>query len=85
MEANHITCLLRNLYAGQEATVRTGHGKQTGSQLGKKFVKAVDCHSAYLIYMQSTSHKMPGRMMHKLESRLPGEISTTSNIQMIPL
>ena len=51
----HLTCLLRNLYAGQEATVRTGHGTQTGSKYGKQYVKAVYCHPAYLTYMQSTS------------------------------
>ena len=52
---DHLTCLLKNLYAGQEASVRTGHGKQTGSKQGKKYVKAVYCHPAYLTYMQSTS------------------------------
>ena len=51
--ADHQTCLLRNLYAGQEATVRTGHGK-TGSNLGKEYDKAVYCHLAYLTSMQST-------------------------------
>ena len=54
--------------------------QQTGSKLGKEFIKAVYCHPAYLIYMQSTSFKMPGRMKHKLESRLLGDIS--SDIQM---
>ena len=49
----------------------------TGSKLGKKYVKAGYCHSAYLIYMQSTSCEIPGWMKHKLESRLPGEISIT--------
>ena len=52
---NHLTCLLRNLYADQEATVRTGHGQQTGSKQEKEYVKAVYCHPAYLTYMQSTS------------------------------
>ena len=52
---DHLTCLLKNLYAGQEASVRTGHGKQTGSKQGKKYVKAVYCHPAYLTYMHSTS------------------------------
>ena len=52
---DHLTCLLRNLYTGQEATIRTGHGKQTGSKSGKEYVKAVYCHPAYLTYMQSTS------------------------------
>ena len=52
---DHMTHLLRNLYAGQEATVRTGHGKQTGSKLRKEYIKAVYCHPAYLTFMQSTS------------------------------
>ena len=52
---NHLTCLLRNLYAGQEATVRTGLEQQTGSKQEKKYVKAVYCHPAYLTSMQSTS------------------------------
>ena len=52
---DHLTCLLRNLYAGQEATVRTGHEQQTGSKLGKEYIRAVYCHPAYLTSMQSTS------------------------------
>ena len=56
----------------------------TGSKLGKEYVKAVYCHSAYLTYMQSTSCEMPGWMKHKLESTLPGEISATSDVQIIP-
>ena len=59
--------------------------QQTGSKLWKEYFKAVYCHPAYLTYMQSTSCEMPGCMNHKLESRLPGEISTTSDMQMIPL
>ena len=51
---DHLTCLLRNLYAGQEATVRNGHGT-TDWLLGKEYIKAVYCHPAYLTYMQSTS------------------------------
>ena len=74
----HLTCLLRNLCAGQEATVRTGHGTTDWFQIGKEYVKAVYCHPAYLTYMQSTSCDMPGWMNHKLESRFPGEISITS-------
>ena len=58
--------------------------QQTGSKLGKEYVKAVYCHPAYLTYMQSTSCKMPGWMKNKLESRLLGEISITSNMQMTP-
>ena len=72
---DHLTCLLRNLYAGQEATLELGMEQQTGSKLGKEYVKVVYCHPAYLTYMQSTSCEMPGWMKHKLESRLPGEIS----------
>ena len=56
----------------------------TGSKLGKEYVKAVYCHPDYLTSMQSTSWKMPGWMKHKLESRLPGEISTTSDMQVTP-
>ena len=56
--------------------------QQTGSKLGKEYIKAVYCHPAYLTYMQSTSCGMPGWMKHKLESRLPGEISITSDMQM---
>ena len=52
---DHLTCLLRNLYAGQEATVRTGHRTTDCSKLGKEYVKAVYCHPAYLTYLQSTS------------------------------
>ena len=59
---DHLTCLLRNLYAGQEATVRTGHGTTDWFQIAKEYVKAVYCHPAYLTYMQSTSCKMPGCM-----------------------
>ena len=77
---------LRNLYAGQEATVRTGHGTTDWFQIGEKeYVKAVYCHPAYLTYTQSISGEMPGWMKQKLESRLLGEISTTSDMQMIPL
>ena len=57
----------------------------TGSKLGKEYLKAVYCHPAYLTYMQSTSCKMTGWMKFKLESGLTGEISTTSDRQMIPL
>ena len=58
--------------------------KQTGSKLGKEYVKAVYCHPAYLTYIQSTSCEMLGWMKHKLESRLLGEISITSDMQMTP-
>ena len=57
----------------------------TASELGKEYVKAICCHPAYLTYMQSILPEMWGWMNHKLESRLPGEILATSNMQMIPL
>ena len=53
--ADHLNCLVRNLYAGQEATVRTGHGTTDWFQIEKEYIKAVYCHPAYLTYMQSTS------------------------------
>ena len=59
-------------------------GQQTGSKLGKEYIEALYCHPAYLTYMQRTSCKLPVWMKHKLESRLPGEISITSNMQMTP-
>ena len=55
---DHLTCLLRNLYAGQEATVRTRHEKQTDCKLGRKYFKAVYCHPVYLIYVQRTLCEM---------------------------
>ena len=83
---DHLTSLLRHLYAGQEATVRTRHGTMDWFKLRKEYVKTVCILSpACLTYMQSTSCEMLGSMKHKLESRLPGEISTTSDIQMISL
>ena len=82
---NHLTYLLRNLYAGQEAIVRNEHETMDWfSKLGKEYVKAVYCHPAYLTYMQNTSYKMLGWMNHKLESRSLGEISITSDMQMTP-
>ena len=76
---DHLTCLLRYLYAGQKATVRTGHGTTDWFKLEKEYVRAVYCHPAYLTYTQSTSCEMLGWKKHKLESRLPGEISITSD------
>ena len=58
--------------------------QQTGSKLGKEYIKVVYCHPAYLTYMQSTSYELLGWMKHELESRLPGEISITSDMQMTP-
>ena len=59
--------------------------QQTSSKVGKEYIKAIYCHLAYLTSMQNTSCEMLGWMKHKLESRLPGEISITSDMQMIPL
>ena len=81
---DHFTWLLRNLYAGQEATVKTRQEKWTGSKLGKEYIKAVYYHLAYLTYMPSTSCEMPGWMKLKLESRLLGKISIASDMQMTP-
>ena len=67
---DHLTCLLRNLYAGQEAMVRIGHQRKDWFNIGKECIKAVYCHSAYLSFVQSTSREMQGWKKHKLESRL---------------
>ena len=74
------TCLLRNLYAGQEATVRTGHGTTDWFQIGKG-VRQGCILSPCLFNLYA---EMPGWMKHKLESRLLGEISITSDMQMTP-
>ena len=80
---DHLTCLLRNLYAGQEATVRTVHWTTDWFQIGKKYVKAVFWHPTYLTYMQSsTSWEILDCLKHKLESRLLGGISVTSDMQI---
>ena len=81
---DHLTCLLRNLYVGQEATVRTGHGTTDWLQIGKGERQAVYCHPAYLTYKRSTSCETLGWMKHKLESRFLGEISITLDVQMTP-
>ena len=81
---DHLTSLLRNLYADQEATVRTGHGTTDWFQTGKGVRQVVYCHPAYLTYMQSTSCEMPGWMKHKPELRLLGEIPITSDRQVTP-
>ena len=75
---DHLTCLLKNLYASRSIQVKKQQlepdmEQQTGSKSGKEYVKAVYCHPAYLTYMQSTSCEMPGWKKSKLESRLPGE------------
>ena len=57
---DHLVCLLRHLYAGQEATVRTRHEQQIGSKLGKEYIKAMYCHPAYLTYMQMWEQRALG-------------------------
>ena len=81
---DYLTSLLRNLYEGQKATVRTGHGTTDWFQIWKGVHQWLYCHLAYLTYMQRSSCEMPGWMKHKLESRLPGEVSITSDMQMTP-
>ena len=81
---DHLTCLLRNLYAGQEAAVITNMEQQTCFKSGKECVKTVYCHPAYLTYIHCTLCEMLGWMKHKLESRLLGEISITPDMQMTP-
>ena len=80
----NLICLLRNQYADQKAIVRTRLEQYTGSKLGKEHVKAIHCHLSYLNYMQSISGKMPDWMKQKLDSRLLGEISITSDMHMTP-
>ena len=79
---DHLTCLLRNLYAGQEA-IELDTEQEICSKQEKGYIKAVYCHPAYLTSMQSTSWETLGWRKHKLESRLPGEISITSDMQMV--
>ena len=70
---DHLTCLLRNLYAGQKQHLELGMEQQTGSKFGKEYVKAVYGHLGYFNYVQNTSCEMLGWMKHKLESRLQEE------------
>ena len=79
---DHLTCLLRNLYTDHKETIRTGHGTTEWFQIGKEYNKAIYCHPAYLTSMQSTSWETLGWNKHKLESRLLGEISIISDMQM---
>ena len=73
---DHLTCLLRNLYAGQETTVRTGHGTTDWFQIGKGVRRGCILYPAYLTSMQSTSWEMLDWKKHKLESRLLGKIKS---------
>ena len=79
---DHLTCLLRKLYAGQEATVRTGHGTTDWFQIGERVHQGCILSPCLFNLYASTSREMPGRMKHKLESRLLGEISITSDMQI---
>ena len=75
---DHFICLLRNLYAGQEATVRTGHGTTDWFQTGK------GVHQGCVLSPCFNLYEMPGCMKHKLKSRIRGEISITSDTQVTP-
>ena len=81
---DHLNCLLRNLYVGQGQQLEPDMEQRTGSKLGKEYIKAVYCHLTYLNYIQSTPCEMLGWMNHNLQSRVLGEISVTSDMQMIP-
>ena len=81
---DHLMCLLKNLYGGEEATVRMGHGTMDWFQIGEGICKAVYFPLACLTYMHSTPCKMPVWMKPKLESRDQGEISITSDMQITP-
>ena len=81
---DHLTCLLIICMQVKKQQLELDMEKHTGSKLAKEYVKDIYCHPAYLTYMQSTSLEMPGWMKHKLESRLPGEISISSDGHMIP-
>ena len=81
---DHLTCLLGNLYQVKKPQLELDMEQRMVSKLGKECVKAVYCHPAYLTYMQDTSCKMSGWTNHKLKSRLPGETSITSGMQMTP-
>ena len=81
---DHLTCLLRNLYAGQEATVRTGHGTTDWFQIGKGVHQGCILSSCLFNLYAEYIMRNAGLDEAELESRLPGEISITSDMQMIP-
>ena len=81
---DHLTCLLRNLYAGQETTVRTGHGTTDWFQIRKGVCQGCILSPCLFNLYAEYIMRMLGWRKHKLESRLPGEISITSDIQMTP-
>ena len=80
--SDHLTCCLRNLLQVKKQQLEPDMEQQTGSKLGKEYIKAVYFHSAYLTYMVSLSQEMLGWKKHKLESRFLGEISVTLDTQM---
>ena len=82
---DHLTCLLRNLYAGQEATVGTGHGKTDWFQIGKGVHQGCMLSRCLFNLYAETTMQNAGWMKLKLESRFPGEISITSDTQTTPL
>ena len=81
---DHLNCFLRNLYAGQEAIVRTGHGTTDWFQIGKGVHQGCILSPCLFNLYTQYIRGMPGWMKHKLESRLPGEISITSDMHMTP-
>ena len=81
---DHLTCLLRNLYTGPEATVRTIHGTTDWFQIGKEVHQGCILSPCLFNLYASTSCETAGWMKHRLESRLLGEISITSHVQMTP-
>ena len=81
---DHLTCLLKNLYSGQEATVRIRHGLTDWLKIGKGVHQDYTLSPCLFNSMQRMSCEMLGWMNHKLESTLPGEISTTSDMEMTP-
>ena len=81
---DHLTCPWEICMQVNKQQLELNMKQKTGSKLRKEYIKAVYGHPAYLTFMQSTSYEMPGWMKHKLESRLPGEISITSDMQMTP-
>ena len=81
---DHLTCLLEICMQVKKQQLELEMEQQTGSKLGKEYINAVYCHCAYLTYMLSISCKMLGWKKHKLESRLLGKISITSDMQMTP-
>ena len=81
---DHLTCHLRICMQVKKQQLELDMEQQTGSKLAKEYVKDIYCHPAYFTSMQSILCEMPAWMKHTLESRLPGEISITSDMQMTP-